>query len=48
VVLAPLLGVPLAKARGIYQENCGLNIVRFHGGQLRLVTLNSVLHLAEW
>jgi broad specificity phosphatase PhoE len=45
VVLAPLLGLPLAQARGIRQENCGVNLIRYRDGTARLITLNSVLHL---
>jgi broad specificity phosphatase PhoE len=48
VILAPLLGVPLERARGIHQENCGLNILRYRHGETKLITLNSVLHLSHW
>jgi broad specificity phosphatase PhoE len=48
VLLAPLLGLPLSKARGIHQDNCGINVIQWHGGQMKLITLNSVLHLSEY
>jgi broad specificity phosphatase PhoE len=43
--LAGVLELPLAKARNIHQENCGLNIVELREGKLKLVTLNAVGHL---
>lgn len=48
VLLAPLLHLPFSLARTIPQHNCGLNLLKFHGGKLTLVTLNSVAHLAAW
>ena len=48
VFLAPLLGVPLNRARGIFQENCGLNLVRYRHGETKLITLNAVTHLSHW
>jgi broad specificity phosphatase PhoE len=43
--LAHLLNLPLAAARGIRQDNCGLNLIRRRGEQSTLVTVNSVFHL---
>ncbi|MCE9555948.1 MAG: histidine phosphatase family protein [Planctomycetes bacterium] len=43
--LAHLLGLPLAKARAIAQENCGVNVIRRRSGKTNLVTLNSAFHL---
>jgi len=48
VLLAPVLGVPLAKARGLIQHHCGLNILRFRGGRLEVLTVNAVFHLDSW
>jgi broad specificity phosphatase PhoE len=47
VLLAPLLGTPLKAARGIHQDNCGINVVAYRDGRAKLITLNSVLHLSE-
>jgi broad specificity phosphatase PhoE len=46
-LLADALGLPLALARNLHQENCGINILEFRGGQTKLVTLNAVLHLFD-
>lgn len=43
--LAGVLELPLARARHIHQENCGLNVVEYRNGQTKLVTLNAVGHL---
>jgi broad specificity phosphatase PhoE len=43
--LAGVLELPLAKARNLHQENCGLNVVEYREGKLKLVTLNAVGHL---
>ncbi len=45
--LAGVLELPLARARHIHQENCGLNILEYRDGQTKLVTLNAVGHLYE-
>ena len=45
VVLATLLDVPLANARGIDQDNCGVNVIRLRDGQLKVMTTNSAFHL---
>ena len=45
VLLATLLEVPLAKARGIDQDNCGVNIIRYRDGQIKVLTTNSAFHL---
>jgi broad specificity phosphatase PhoE len=44
-LLAGILEMPLAKARNIHQENCGLNVVEYREGKFKLVTLNAVGHL---
>lgn len=45
VLLATLLHVPLAKARGIDQDNCGVNIIRYREGQLKVLSTNVAFHL---
>ncbi len=45
VLLAHLLHVPLAKARGIEQDNGGVNIMRYRHGQLKVLTTNAAFHL---
>jgi|SRR5690606_22378730 len=46
--LASLLHLPLSKARGIRQDNCGVNVIRYRKGEMELVTLNAVFHLSDW
>lgn len=48
VWLAHLLGVPLSAARGIPQENCGINLIRYRTGTPKVWTVNSVSHLRDW
>ncbi len=43
--LAPLVGLPLARAREVTQDNCGINLIRYANGHVKLRTLNSILHL---
>ena len=45
VLLASLLHVPLAKARGIDQDNCGVNVVRYRDGELKVLSSNVAFHL---
>jgi broad specificity phosphatase PhoE len=45
--LAGVLELPLARARHLHQENCGLNILEYRAGQTKLVTLNAVGHLYD-
>jgi broad specificity phosphatase PhoE len=45
VYLGHLLDVPPAKRRGMPQENCGVNLIRYQDGEAKLITLNSVSHL---
>ena len=47
VYLAHLLQMPLAHYRSISQENCGLNLLRYHQGQVRAVTINAIDHLEQ-
>ena len=44
--LAPLLGLPLARYRWIPQDNCGINLLRYRDGKVKVVTINGALHLA--
>ncbi len=43
--LASVMEMPLARARHLHQENCGINILEYRGGETKLVTLNAVAHL---
>ena len=43
--LAGLLGLPLAQAPIISQDNCGINVLRWRGGKFKLRTWNSTFHL---
>lgn len=45
VLLADLLGLPIALARGISQDNCGINVVRHVEGSMKLKSTNSIFHL---
>ena len=45
VFLADLLGMPIASARRIPQDNGGVNIIRQRRATLKLLTLNSNFHL---
>lgn len=48
VWLAHLLDMPMSIARGIPQENCGINLIRFRAGSAKVWTVNSVSHLSDW
>ncbi|QDT00563.1 histidine phosphatase family protein [Adhaeretor mobilis] len=43
--LATLLGREPHRGRDVLQGNCGVNVIRRREGKLRIVTLNSALHL---
>lgn len=44
--LASLLGIPPAEGRNVYQDNCGINLIRFKGsGAAKVLIINSALHL---
>ncbi|MFO7901341.1 MAG: histidine phosphatase family protein [Planctomycetota bacterium] len=45
VLLASLLHVPIARARGIDQDNCGVNVIRYRDGQTKVLTTNAAFHL---
>ena len=44
VLLADLLRLPIALARGISQDNCGINVVRHVDGSMKLKSTNSIFH----
>ncbi len=43
--LAHLLGLPLKRYRSIPQDNCGVNLLRYRDGKVKLITLNTIAHL---
>jgi broad specificity phosphatase PhoE len=43
--LAHLLDTPLPKYRSISQDNCGVNLLRYRDGRIKVVTINAVGHL---
>ncbi|MEE8451357.1 MAG: histidine phosphatase family protein [Thermoguttaceae bacterium] len=43
--LAHLLHLPLAEFRTIPQENCGINVLRYREGRVKLVSINIAVHL---
>jgi broad specificity phosphatase PhoE len=44
-LLAALLQLPVARARGIAQDNCGINVIRFRDRQFKLLSSNVAFHL---
>jgi len=44
--LSHVLGMPLAKARRMSQDNCCVNVIRYRAGEPVVWTLNSTFHLA--
>ncbi|MFW6171200.1 MAG: histidine phosphatase family protein [Planctomycetota bacterium] len=47
VLLASLLHVPIAWARGVDQDNCGVNVIRYRNGQTKVLTTNAAFHLHD-
>jgi broad specificity phosphatase PhoE len=45
VLLATFLEVPLAKARGIDQDNGGVNVIRYREGAMQVLSVNVAFHL---
>jgi broad specificity phosphatase PhoE len=45
VLLATLLQIPLARARGVDQDNCGVNVIRYRHAQMKVLTVNAAFHL---
>jgi broad specificity phosphatase PhoE len=48
VFIAHLLAIPLAEARRVSHHNCGISIVKYRNGQIKLRTLNTAFHLDEY
>ncbi len=44
-LLAGMLQLPIARARGISQDNCGINVVRLRDRQFKLLSSNVAFHL---
>lgn len=47
VVLAGLLGLDIAKAKGVRQENGCINVIRYRPGETTAITINAVFHLED-
>lgn len=47
VYLAANVQLPLARARGIPQNNCGINVLRYRGNKVKVLSINSIFHLDE-
>lgn len=45
VVMAHGLGLPIRAARTIAQDNCGVNVLKYSDGELKVKTLNASFHL---
>jgi len=45
--LAKLMGMPVARYRSIPQDNCGLTLLRYRSGRVKVVTINAVFHLCQ-
>jgi len=45
IFIAEMLGVPRNNYRNIPQDNCGINIVRYKDGKVKVATINSTWHL---
>jgi alpha-ribazole phosphatase/probable phosphoglycerate mutase len=43
--IGSLLKIPLAAAREIPQNNCGMNLIRYRAGKIKVLSINGVLHL---
>ena len=43
--VAQLIGMPLLKYRSIPQDNCGINLLRYRKGRIKVVTINWIEHL---
>ena len=46
VYLTHLLDLALRQYRSVPQDNCGVNLIRFRNGKVKLVTVNEIGHLA--
>ena len=45
--MAGVLGLPLIEAKALLQENGCINLLKYHGGDVTLHTLNATFHLYE-
>jgi broad specificity phosphatase PhoE len=45
--LGSLMGLSLAQSRDLAQSNCGINVIRYRHGKVKLLSMNSVFHLPE-
>jgi phosphoserine phosphatase len=45
--LTQLLGLPVSEYRNVPQDNCGVNLIRYRKGKVKIVTINGVFHLEE-
>ena len=45
--MAHLLQLPLARYRAIPQDNCGVNLLRYRDGRVKLVSINTLSHLDD-
>ncbi len=43
--MAQLIGIPMARARSVPQHNCGINVLRYRAGNIKVVTINLEHHL---
>ncbi len=43
--IAELVGLPMNKARGVPQDNCGINLLVHNGRRMKVRTVNSIAHL---
>jgi broad specificity phosphatase PhoE len=43
--LSYVLGVPMSKARKVLQDNCCVNVIRYHQSEAAVWTLNATFHL---
>lgn len=47
IFIAEILSVPRNNYRNIPQDNCGINIIRYKNGKVKVATINSIWHLEE-
>jgi len=45
--LADLMGISMSRYRTIPQDNCGVNLLRYRNGRVKLVAVNGVFHLND-
>ncbi|MBM80166.1 MAG: hypothetical protein CMJ78_06180 [Planctomycetaceae bacterium] len=47
VYLAGLLGIDIGKGKGLRQENCCINVIKYRNDETTLITMNSTFHLRD-